>query len=64
MQIASGARDREVARWRDLDISEQPKWNYESVYYNDVNAEVSYMKDWWQKRHTKLNSLINTLQHE
>ncbi len=64
LQIASGARDREVARWRNLDISEQPKWNYESVYYNDVNAEVSYMKDWWQKRHTKLNSLINTLQHE
>ena len=64
LQIASGARDREVARWKALDISEQPKWHYESVYYDNVNAEIDYMKDWWQKRHKKLDSLINTLKHE
>ena len=64
LQDASGARAREVARWKSIDMSEQPKWNYESVYYDNVKSEVSYMKEWWQKRHNKLNSLINSLKHE
>ena len=64
LQYASGARAREVARWKSIDVSEQPKWNYEAVYYDNLNGEIAYMEDWWQKRHKKLDSLINSLEHE
>lgn len=62
--IDSGARDREVKRWQSLDIADQPRWNYASVYYGDLEGETKYMKEWWAKRLTKVNSLINTLQHK
>lgn len=64
IQDASGARAREVARWKALDINDQPRWGYDRVYYDNLQEEGIYMKDWWQKRHTKLNSLINSLQHK
>lgn len=62
-QLASGAHDREVARWKAIDQEEQPKWNYEKVYYDNIESEIEYMKDWWKKRHNVLNSLINGLEH-
>ena len=64
IMIESGARDREVNRWLNADMSDQPRWGYASVYYGDLDDEVAYMKEWWQKRHTKLNSLINSLKHK
>lgn len=62
-QKSAGVIDREVARWKAIDVSEQSKWGYTGVYYGDLDGETSYMKDWWKKRHAKLNELINTLQH-
>ena len=62
--IDSGARDREVKRWQSLDRADQPRWGYASVYYGDLEGETKYMKEWWAKRLTKVNSLINTLQHK
>ena len=64
IMIESGARDREVNRWMQIDMSDQPYWGYASVYYGDLDEEIAYMKEWWQKRHTKLNSLINSLKHK
>ncbi len=64
IQIKSGARNREVERWKSRDMNDRPNWGYDNVYYDDLESEITYMKDWWQKRHTKLNSLINTLQHK
>ena len=64
LMIASGARDREVQRWKALDMQDQPGWGYENVYFDNVDQEAAYMKDWWQKRHAKLNSLINELEHK
>ena len=64
IQIKSGARNREVERWKSRDMNDRPNWGYDNVYYDDLESEIAYMKDWWQKRHTKLNSLINTLQHK
>ena len=63
-QVASGARDREVSRWQSIDMNDQPNWGYMSIYYGDLEGEAVYMKEWWQKRHTKLNSLINSLKHK
>lgn len=63
-QIASGARRREVDRWMATDVSDQPNWGYNTVYYDDLETETEYMKEWWAKRLTKVNSLINTLQHK
>ena len=64
IQDASGARAREVARWKSIDMMDQPNWGYDYVFYDYLDIEANYMKDWWQKRHTKLNSLINSLQHK
>lgn len=64
IQIKSGARNREVERWKSRDMNDRPNWGYDNVYYDDLESEIAYMKDWWQKRHTKLNSLINSLQHK
>ena len=64
LMIASGARDREVKRWKSLDMNDRENWWYENVYFDNVDQEVAYMKDWWQKRLTKLNSLINELEHK
>ena len=62
-QKASGAVEREVARWKNIDQNEQSKWGYESVYYGNIDSETSYMKDWWTKRHAVLDGLINKLEH-
>ena len=64
LMISSGARDREVKRWKNKDKNDRPNWGYADVYYDNVDQEIAYMQDWWQKRHTKLNSLINSLQHK
>ncbi len=64
IQISSGARYREVERWKATDMNDQPNWGYNYVFYDNLEHEVTYMKDWWQKRHTKVNSLINSLQHK
>ena len=64
IQDKSGARAREVARWKSIDMSDQPNWGYNYTFYDKLDSEAIYMKDWWQKRHTKLNSLINSLQHK
>ena len=64
IQKASGARDREVARWQLLDKNDRPKWGYADVYYGNVDSEIAYMKSWWEKRHAKLDKLINTLEHK
>ena len=63
LQKASGARDREVARWKTIDQNEQSKWGYEAVYYGNIDSEITYMKNWYSKRHAVLDGLINTLQH-
>ena len=62
--IDSGARDREVKRWQSLDRNDRPNWGYADVYFGNLESETVYMKDWWAKRHTKVNLLINTLQHK
>ena len=62
--IDSGARDREVNRWMSLDMADRPNWGYENVYYNDVEGEIAYMKDWWAKRLVKMDQLVNKLQHK
>ena len=63
LMVKSGARDREVGRWMQLDMADQPYWGYASVYFNDVEYEVMYMKEWWEKRLKKMDSLINSLKH-
>ena len=64
VMIDSGARDREVNRWMSLDMADRPKWGYENVYYNDLEKEVEYMKNWWAKRLVKMDQLVNSLQHK
>ena len=64
LMIESGARDREVGRWMQLDMNDQPYWGYASVYFNDLEYEVMYMKEWWEKRLKKMDSLINSLTHK
>jgi hypothetical protein len=64
IQDKSGARAREVARWKSIDMSDQPNWGYNYTFYDKLDSEAIYMKDWWQKRHKKLDSLINSLEHE
>ena len=64
MQISSGARDREVARWRELETQDAATgtngWIHYSGNYGDVEGEVHYMKQWYRDRHKKLNSLLST----
>ncbi len=64
IQKASGAMNREVARWRAIDKEERSKWNYEDVYYGDLDTETSYMKTWYSERHAVLDKLINSLEHK
>ena len=53
LQMVSGAHDREVARWIQTE-----KQNFGNIIYDDINAEAQYMKQWWEKRHAKLNAQI------
>ena len=64
IMIASGARDREVIRWMSKDVADQPNWGYANVYYNELETEIEYMKEWWGKRLKKVDSLINSLSHK
>ena len=64
LQKASGARDREVARWKALDMADQSNWGYESVYYGNIDSEITYMKNWYSKRHAVLDKLISSLEHK
>ena len=64
IMIASGARDREVSRWMSIDMADQPRWGYATVYYNELETEIEYMKEWWEKRLKKMDSLINSLTHK
>ena len=63
-QISSGARDREIARWRELEtldaVTGTDGWVHYSGNYGDVEWEVNYMKSWYRDRHKKLNSLLET----
>lgn len=63
-QISSGARDREIARWRELESADAAAgtngWVHYSGNYGDVEWEVKYMKDWYRDRHKKLDSLMSS----
>ena len=63
-QIASGARDREIARWRALESADAAAgtngWVHYSGNYGNVEEEVTYMKQWYSTRVTKLNSLLQS----
>lgn len=63
-QITSGARDREVARWRELEtqdaVTGTDGWVHYSGNYGDVEWEVKYMKNWYKERIAKVDKLIST----
>lgn len=64
LQISTGARDREVLRWRDEEtqdaINGTNGWVHYSENYGDVEGEATYMKQWYRDRVVKLNSLLST----
>ena len=62
--VKSGARDREVNRWKVLDQKDRPRWGYNDVYFDNVEQEAAYMKNWWAKRLVKMDQLVNSLQHK
>ena len=63
-QISSGARDREIARWRELESLDAATgtngWVHYSGNYGDIEWEIKYMKQWWRDRLKKVDSLIST----
>ena len=63
-QITSGARDREVARWREAETKDAATgtdgWIHYSGNYGDVEWEVRYMKTWYSDRMKKVDKLIST----
>ena len=63
-QITSGARDREVARWREAETKDAATgtngWIHYSGNYGDVEWEVKYMKSWYNDRMKKLDKLMAT----
>lgn len=63
-QISSGARDREIARWRELEtkdaITGTNGWVHYTGNYGDVEYEVRMMKQWWRDRHKKVDSLMES----
>ena len=64
LQIASGARDREVRRWREEETKDASQgtdgWVHYSGNYGNVESEVQYMKKWYRDRMTKLDQMIST----
>ena len=68
LQIASGARDREVARWRAEETQDANAgtngWVHYSGNYGDVEGEVAYMKQWYAERMVKLDQLLSTFNHK
>jgi hypothetical protein len=64
LQISTGARDREVKRWRDEETHDSVTgtngWVHYSENYGDVEGEVAYMKQWYRDRVVKLDSLLST----
>ena len=63
-QITSGARDREIARWREAETKDAATgtdgWIHYSGNYGDVEWEVKYMKSWYNDRMKKLDKLMAT----
>ncbi len=63
-QITSGARDREIARWREAETKDAATgtdgWIHYSDNYGDVEWEVKYMKSWYNDRMKKLDKLMAT----
>ena len=63
-QITSGARDREIARWREEETKDAATgtngWIHYSGNYGDVEWEVKYMKSWYNDRMKKLDKLMAT----
>ncbi|MBQ5715008.1 MAG: CotH kinase family protein, partial [Alistipes sp.] len=57
-QITSGARDREIARWREEETKDAATgtngWIHYSGNYGDVEWEARYMKTWYNDRMKKL----------
>jgi hypothetical protein len=62
-QIASGARDREVARWRALESQDAATgtngWVHYTGNYGNVEEEVAYMKQWYRDRVAKVDKLLS-----
>ncbi|MBQ5359029.1 MAG: CotH kinase family protein, partial [Alistipes sp.] len=63
-QITSGARDREIARWREEETKDAATgtngWIHYSGNYGDVEWEVNYMKSWYNDLMKKLDKLMAT----
>ena len=63
-QITSGARDREIARWREEETKDAATgtngWIHYSGNYGDVEWEARYMKTWYNDRMKKLDKLMAT----
>ena len=68
LQIASGARDREVKRWKQAEtqdaITGTNGWIHYTGNYGDVEGEMNYMKRWYSERIVKLEQLLSTFNHE
>ena len=64
LQIVSGARDREVARWRAEEtkdaITGTNGWVHYSGNYGDVEGERDYMKQWYKERVERLDQMLST----
>ena len=64
LQISSGARDREVARWRAEETRDAAMgtngWIHYSGNYGDVEGEMAYMKKWYRDRMKKLDQMLST----
>ena len=64
LQISSGARDREVARWRAEETRDAAMgtngWIHYSGNYGDVEGEMAYMKKWYRDRMNHLDKLLST----
>ena len=64
LQIVSGARDREVARWRAEETYDAATgtdgWIHYSGNYGDVEGERDYMKKWYKERVERLDQMLST----
>ena len=62
LQIASGARDREVARWKEEETKDAAQgtngWVHYSGNYGNIEWERDYMKKWYAERINHLDKLL------
>ena len=62
LQIASGARDREVARWKEEETKDAAQgtngWVHYSGNYGNIEWERDYMKKWYAERIAHLDKLL------